>query len=1082
MRVSLKFGQSGDSLMSAGTPWSVKGIDSKAREVAKDLARRSGMTLGEWLNSMILQGEDVAAVIQNERQKPQYQSTPDVRSKGRASERVPQEPLEDVDYDDYEEEYAPRLRRPDPNLREARYAEPQSRPQSRPQAPAPRPDSRLDPRYENPKYASARPAPYSLSAQRQALPKRPYISADDYYDDARQTRSSSDDLGRVARVLETLGSRIETSETRSASAVRGVSQAVEALLNRLEVSESAIVETEQRLEQRLHGQTREVMDTVVTTAERLDRAEEDQSIINERLEAAERLVDAQAERIEGISGHLREERERVARLEAELKATQVKETVQAVEGALGKLANQLYENDARNRDSLKDVRQDMVGMSHRVAQMELRDPERAAQGLIDKVVTQLAQRLESAEAQTSTAIRSLEQAFTALDSRLSRAEERGDVSDPESVHSLSRLASDLTRRVEESRYEVMRALETSTRHTMDQTLTTLNSRLEAAEVRSAKAIETLGQDVVKIADNLSRRVTGVEQKSNEIIHHTTSEMGRLSDNLDRRLASSESNHAQALERLGGEIARISERLTLKISESERRTAQVLQGVSEELEGRNQRSDSDISERIRQSEERTQRLLDEAKSKIDSKLGQAHTKSLLQEALTKKPVQTEDESLPNPFAASSHYRSKPAPEPEDDFDITGKLLRTVTDFKSDHLDEVASSSETTLTSKPQYDPFEADAPESDEVMQAPLSVTAHKDAAFDDHDPFADVDESRKSSPPLRTSSDRSEFDTTDEDPFTSRYQASSQESSFESSGVSMSTRDALAAARAAVRASVDGPLISDKKNLSGLKFGASRTKSTQNKRSKSGNGTLGGAAIASSVAVVLTVAGMGAYLIMSGESQPSKSSASDIKLASAITEVPAAKIDLSEQDQTRLKAMYDSAVMTLKANDPKAVNAMKMVADQGYSPAQFQMSRIYEGENGRLVPPDKSQARLWSQRAAESGHALAMYNLGLMLYNGEGGAQDTPAATFWFRKAADLGVVDSYFNLGHIYMQGEGVPINLTESYKWFTISSKAGDSEAKLALAEIKPKLSEQQIKLAETEAAKFKPVEAAPQALAEK
>ena len=41
--------------MTAGQPWSVKGIDPKAREAAKDLARRSGMTLGEWLNQVILE-------------------------------------------------------------------------------------------------------------------------------------------------------------------------------------------------------------------------------------------------------------------------------------------------------------------------------------------------------------------------------------------------------------------------------------------------------------------------------------------------------------------------------------------------------------------------------------------------------------------------------------------------------------------------------------------------------------------------------------------------------------------------------------------------------------------------------------------------------------------------------------------------------------------------------------------------------------------------------------------------------------------------------------------------------------------
>ncbi|MGA0607924.1 hypothetical protein ACO2Q0_18190 [Phenylobacterium sp. VNQ135] len=43
--------------MTAGAPWSVKGIDPRAREVAKDLARRSGMTLGEWLNHVILEDD-----------------------------------------------------------------------------------------------------------------------------------------------------------------------------------------------------------------------------------------------------------------------------------------------------------------------------------------------------------------------------------------------------------------------------------------------------------------------------------------------------------------------------------------------------------------------------------------------------------------------------------------------------------------------------------------------------------------------------------------------------------------------------------------------------------------------------------------------------------------------------------------------------------------------------------------------------------------------------------------------------------------------------------------------------------------
>ncbi|MGQ0485001.1 MAG: hypothetical protein ACT4SY_06575 [Hyphomicrobiales bacterium] len=49
--------------MKPGIPWSVKGIEPEAREAAKDAARRSGMTLGEWLNSVILDQSESADQI-----------------------------------------------------------------------------------------------------------------------------------------------------------------------------------------------------------------------------------------------------------------------------------------------------------------------------------------------------------------------------------------------------------------------------------------------------------------------------------------------------------------------------------------------------------------------------------------------------------------------------------------------------------------------------------------------------------------------------------------------------------------------------------------------------------------------------------------------------------------------------------------------------------------------------------------------------------------------------------------------------------------------------------------------------------
>lgn len=44
--------------MKPGIPWSVKGIEQQARQAAKEAARQSGMTIGEWLNSVILESAD----------------------------------------------------------------------------------------------------------------------------------------------------------------------------------------------------------------------------------------------------------------------------------------------------------------------------------------------------------------------------------------------------------------------------------------------------------------------------------------------------------------------------------------------------------------------------------------------------------------------------------------------------------------------------------------------------------------------------------------------------------------------------------------------------------------------------------------------------------------------------------------------------------------------------------------------------------------------------------------------------------------------------------------------------------------
>ncbi|EFL87862.1 peptidoglycan-binding protein [Ahrensia sp. R2A130] len=118
-------------------------------------------------------------------------------------------------------------------------------------------------------------------------------------------------------------------------------------------------------------------------------------------------------------------------------------------------------------------------------------------------------------------------------------------------------------------------------------------------------------------------------------------------------------------------------------------------------------------------------------------------------------------------------------------------------------------------------------------------------------------------------------------------------------------------------------------------------------------------------------------------------------------------------------------------------------AEKGYAPAQYSIGSIYEKGIGRKQ--DIAKAASWYEKAAEQGNARAMHNLAVLYATGKPPelAADMDKAVGWFQKAAGLGIKDSQFNLGILYGQGRGAAQNLGESYKWFALAAKAGDTDA---------------------------------------
>jgi localization factor PodJL len=132
-------------------------------------------------------------------------------------------------------------------------------------------------------------------------------------------------------------------------------------------------------------------------------------------------------------------------------------------------------------------------------------------------------------------------------------------------------------------------------------------------------------------------------------------------------------------------------------------------------------------------------------------------------------------------------------------------------------------------------------------------------------------------------------------------------------------------------------------------------------------------------------------------------------------------------------------------------------AKQGLAPAQFRLGGFYE--KGIGVKKDLAVARDLYLAAAGKGNGKAMHNLAVLYAEGIDGPADYANAAHWFREAADHGVTDSQYNLGILYARGTGVTQNYAESYKWFALAAMAGDQDAAKKSDEVAARLDQQSL-----------------------
>lgn len=143
-----------------------------------------------------------------------------------------------------------------------------------------------------------------------------------------------------------------------------------------------------------------------------------------------------------------------------------------------------------------------------------------------------------------------------------------------------------------------------------------------------------------------------------------------------------------------------------------------------------------------------------------------------------------------------------------------------------------------------------------------------------------------------------------------------------------------------------------------------------------------------------------------------------------------------------------------EGNTSAAVALIRRAAEQNVPAAQYRYAKLLE--RGEGVQQNVTEARLWTRRAAEAGHRRAMHNLGVMYATGAGGEENIEEAFRWFEEAALRGLTDSQYNLAVLFQQGRGTDQSAADAYAWFSIAGNGGDSGAAQQASAIAPTLTE--------------------------
>jgi TPR repeat protein len=151
--------------------------------------------------------------------------------------------------------------------------------------------------------------------------------------------------------------------------------------------------------------------------------------------------------------------------------------------------------------------------------------------------------------------------------------------------------------------------------------------------------------------------------------------------------------------------------------------------------------------------------------------------------------------------------------------------------------------------------------------------------------------------------------------------------------------------------------------------------------------------------------------------------------------------------------MYEQGNGLDKSHE-KAIQFLQMAADNGNSPALYDLASLYNVGSGGISKDVPHACELF-EKAANRGNVPAMHNAGYCYQVGLGGKKDEGKAIEYYTKAAEGGSVRSQRNLGILFGQlGQA-----EKSYFWLRVAEASGDAETKPLIDVVKGHLTLSQV-----------------------